>query len=362
MTFQTEKILDVVSKVSMWVTRKSPVQALQCIKFSLKEGVLELSAIDSGTTDISMYIDASGVEGSFNVCIPADRLLPKLQILAKASGELSMTFGNFVTIKSGNHTSKLATVDTILFPTLDRSFMVDSDKVAKKIDGKELVTAIRMTMAAADPKSPFPALEGIFMNGTDVVSADGARLSIYNTEKLVEEETLVPAVSLAKIAKAIDGLEEIYVYRVGGKFIVSWQDGVIATLVINHSFPDYKSLMPTEFETTFSVSRDELAEAISLATTDALDSENLVVISVNDDGKVEISASSSSGKHTSDLDCLQFNGPPKRFGASIKYLKDALIKLKSDIITFSVNAPTALIVLSDSDNYKYGIMPMYFAG
>ena len=356
-TFSTETLLDAVSKASLWVTKKSPIQALQCVRFTLGENVLTISAVESGVTDITLYIDASGIDGNFDVCIPADRILPKLQVFAKSSAEVTMSFGKVITLSTDKHRSRVNPIDTEYFPEIDRSYVAN----APKVDTDEFITATKMTMAAADPKSPFPALEGIYIDGNNMVSADGARLSIYTTSGFMNDSILVPATSLAKIIRAIEGISGVSVYRAKDKLVVEWDGGAISSTLISYQFPDYKSVMPEEYETRFLVDRGELLDAVNLAAVDALDSENLVVISASEEDGVKIFAESSTGEHSSVLDCLKFEGVPKKFGISFKYLKDAVTKLKSGAVEFGVNEATALIVLSDSENYRYGIMPMHYS-
>ena len=355
-TLKTKTLLDAVSKVSMWTTRNSPIQALQCIRFTLSGGAFELTAMDGSSTDITLFVDAGEPDGEFDVCIPVDRILPKLQLLAKSSDEVSLSFGKSVMVTTKRHKSRISPISAELFPTVNRDFVLDG---GTEVSVQEFVNAIKMTMASADPNSPYPALEGIYMNGEDMVSADGTRIAIYTKDEFVDGDILVPATSLARVAKAIEGIDTVFVLRGDERMIVYWDEGIIVSTLISYSFPDYKSLIPESYETTFSLSRSELLEAIGLANVDAVESKNLLVIKASDD-TVVIMAESDAGGHISELDPTNFDGPPKDFGLSIKYLKDAIMKLKSSNITFGVNSATKLVVLYDDDSYKYGIMPMHW--
>jgi len=355
-TFKSKAILDAVSKVAIFAANKSPIQALQCVRVTLGNGVLELSASDGSSVDISVYIETDS-DGEFDLCLLAEKLLPKLQVFAKAADTIDISFGKIVTLKAGKHVSRINSISPDLFPDLDRSFIAKIANIEKVASG-ELVTAIRMTVAAADPKSPFPALEGIFMNGVDIVSADGARLAVYKSPGFIDDPTVVPAASLSKIAQVIADVENIYVIRYGDKLVVGWDTGVVTSTIISHSFPDYKSIVPNGFETKITVKRTELLEALNLATVDAVDSSNLVIISVSEENGMAISAESGTGGHSSTLDYTKFSGNPQKIGLSIKYLKDATTKLNSEEITFGINSPENIVVLTDSDSYVYGIMPM----
>ena len=353
-TLKTKAILNAVAKASLWTTKNSPIQSLQCIRFTYADNILELSAMDGASTDISLYLDVEG-EGTFDVCIPVDRILPKLQVLAKTSKEVSMSFGKVIMLSTEKHTSRISPIGVELFPTVDRDFDFDS---GTEVATSEFVGAIKKTMASADPNSPYPALEGIFFNGNDMVSADGTKISIYSKTEFVNTETLVPATSLARIAKAIDGIAEVSVLRSDKKFVVFWNGGVIASTMIDYAFPDYKSLIPKDFETTFTMHKSDLQEAKGLATVDALESKNLIIIDAGD-GAILIAAESDAGGHSSVITPKEYSGPSKRFGISIKYVKDAIMKIQSPLITFGVNDPSGLIMLYGGEFYKYGIMPMY---
>jgi len=355
-TLKTKTLLDATSKAAMWVTKKSPIQALQCVRFTRTGNKLELSATDGSSTDISLYLEVDGEGDDFDFCIPADRLLPKLQILAKSEQDITLTFGKTVSLTSGSHYSRINTIGTEYFPELQRK--PEYFSATKDVLSDDLIDAISKTLASADPNSPYPALEGIYINGKDVVSADGTKIALYTDVSFMDGDILVHADSFSKIAKAISGTQNIAMIRDDKRLVVVWGGGISTATIIGYDFPDYKAIIPEGYETEFSLDRQELLDAIGLASSDAVDSNNLVVIDAGSDAVI-IHSESSIGDHTSEMKPLTFSGPQKRFGISLKYLKDALAKIKKNNIEFGVNATNGLIVLHDGDIYKYGIMPMY---
>jgi len=352
-TLETKTLLDATATAAMWVTKKSPIQALQCIRFTFASGILELSATDASSSDISLYLPVDQ-DGEFDVCIPVDRILPKLQVLARSSKALTITVGKTVTIATSVHSSRINPVGVDYFPELSRDFDFDA---GTEVQSAEFADAIQKTVVAADPKSPYRALEGIYMNNGDMVSADGTKISLYKAD-FVSGSVLVPADSLAKVARAISGLDAVKILHTESKFVVYWSGGVIVAATIGYDFPDYNSIIPKEHETEFVLDRSILLDAINMATADALDSQNLITVDASGE-TILIQANSSSGGHSSKIEPESFSGPSKRFGLSVKYLKDALAKISGSQVTFGVNSPSALVMIYSGTEYKYGVMPMY---
>lgn len=355
-TLKSKDILGAVSKAAMWASPKSPIQAMQCIRLTCQDGVLSLSATDGSADDITIYMEVDDTEMVFDVCIPASMLLKKLKILAKSSSEIVFGgFGSVLTMRTSRHNSRINTVSPEYFPDLNRDINLDDSVEVKVLDLKEAITK---TVAAADPNSPFPALEGVYLHGDDMVSADGTKIALYRDAGFIDTDALVRASALSKIARAIEEEQAVSLLKQNKKLYVVWDSGIVSSALIGYDFPDYNQLVPKTYETRFAVNGGELIEALELAAGDALESNNLVTINA-DKESVIISSRSSIGEHQSELDTTFFDGPPKLFGMSIKYLRDAVQKIKTADIYFGVNKPSSIIVLYDGDIYQYGIMPMY---
>jgi len=290
----------------------------------------------------------------FDVCVPPDKVLPKMRILARLSDDVTLSIGKMVVISAGKHVSRMGTYDPNDFPYTKRDF---DFSVGHTIPSDEFVDALKKTVAVADQDSPFPALEGVYFSNGDMVSADGTKITLFNNIPVLDEDTLVYAASLAKIAKAIDGVGDITIVRSGNKIAIAWSYGIATATIIEYDFPDYKKLIPMEYETVIRVDKNLLRATIGLAASEAQEINGLLIFDIQD-SVLLVQATADTGMHTSEIDCLSASGPPKRFGVAYQYVKDALSKMETGIVGIGINSTNGLIVFYSDEDYRYGIMPM----
>lgn len=353
-TIAASVLHDAVARASHWIERASISPALQGMVFECANGVLGITATDGLTTDITIYINVDK-EPEFRVCLPANMLAAKLGVYAKVGGDINISIGKAATIKCGPHTSRVQFLDIDYFPTVKRGFDV-SDK--EKIESSAFIDAVSKTTGTYDAKSAFPALGGIYMNNGDVVSTDGIKVALLSGAGIVDGSILVNGATCSKIAKAIDGIEEISLFTQDNRLVVSWESGVITTTLLDFEFPDYAGIVPHEFSTSVTIDKELLLEAITLSRLEALEAHDFIILDIAKDGVI-LRAISNSGTHESSLGIESFSGDELTVGLSSSYMIDALRKIKAKMVQILLNGPTKLVVLYDGVNYKYGIMPKY---
>lgn len=347
-------IYDAVSRVSHWVERVSVNTALQGMVFECKDGMLGVTATDGLSTDITIYMSVDA-DQEFRVCLPARTMLEKLSIYAKGSNEIDISVGKVVTMKCGQHTSRIHLLDIDYFPAVKRDF---EGAAQNEIDSSVFIDAISKTTGTYDAKSAFPALGGIYMSNGDFVSIDGIKVALVSGVSVLDDSILVNGATCNKIAKAIDGIDKIGIFVHDGRLVVRWGWGVITATLLSFDFPDYKSIVPHDFTTNVVVPRELLLEAVNLARLEAMESQDLIILGVTKE-QITLRATSNIGTHESEIKFDSMSGEDIEVGLSSTYLLEALRKIKSQNVYIHLNDPTRLVVFSDGDQYQYGVMPKY---
>jgi len=123
------------------------------------------------------------------------------------------------------------------------------------------------------------------------------------------------------------------------------------------NYPDYEQMVPQSYATEVKIASSELKTVLSMAAPFAVDSENLLIVRVDEDG-ISIESGSESGGHTSKMEGLEITGESVVIGLSYRYLNDAINAVGGNV-HIGINGPTGIVILSGSDDYLYGMMPMH---
>ena len=186
--FKTKDLADVLNIAIRWVEKRTVIPALQGFLINAGHNIFSVSATDGLSTDITVTIEMDSEVEELVACVPADLLTRTIGTLSKVSKEVELSFtSKNVTVISEKKRSRISLFDETTYPAL--SIDVDVEKEHTDIDVEEFARAVYLTKSAYDPKSPFPALEGIYFNGSDVVSVDGYRLCLVEGFELLEEPT-----------------------------------------------------------------------------------------------------------------------------------------------------------------------------
>jgi len=155
---------------------------------------------------------------------------------------------------------------------------------------------------AAGSDEARPMLTGVKIEATTTgitaAATDSYRLSVRSLEweDGVEAEALIPARALQEAAKAAS--------EAGGEVRIAFEDGQVSfllgdrrltTRLVDATFPNYRSLLPSSFETVVTVQRAALAEALQRVSLVALGQTNTPVTLSFADGTVTLKAGGQEG-------------------------------------------------------------------
>jgi DNA polymerase-3 subunit beta len=136
--------------------------------------------------------------------------------------------------------------------------------------------------------------------------------------------------------------------------------------LIEGSFPDFRQIIPREFNTRVELGRDAFLNAVRRASYFARDNNDVVrlLIHPSDDdvmpGTVEISASAAERGNSQSFVDASVAGPELQIAFNARYLTDVLGVLKQGQVFLGMNGPNQAGVVrpSGSDDYTHVIMPM----
>ena len=355
------------------VATRSNLPVLQNVKIATEDSMLVLTATNLDiaiTTRIGAQVEKEG-----EITIPARLLtdfvnsLPDERIDIETSVEpLSMS------LKCQRFEANINGTDAEEFPPIPT---VDEGATIK-VDPQVLRETVAYVAFAAATEDSRPVLTGIKVevNGEDFTfaAADGFRLAVYDgklTEPLPEPtEFIIPAKTMQEVGRLIGGDDsevEFTVTSAGTHALFNIGTVEIVSQLMPGSFPNFRSLIPSEHRNRVIVQQSDFMRAVRSASIFARDGSGIVRVQIiGDEHGSGISISSRAeelGDNQGEIDG-EVEGEvddQSRIAFNNKYLAEVLDVLGDGEIAFEItSASSPGVVRSVSkEGYTHVVMPMF---
>ena len=362
-----EALAAALTHVARVVERRNTVPILSNIMISAAPGKLELRSTDLDML-VTTLIDANVTEaGETTVnATTFDALIKKQQQGAEVTIQLE---DQQLLIKAGRSRSKLPTLPAADFP----DFAAGQFTHTMKMQANLLATLIDKTSFAISTEETRYYLNGIFFHcpdepGTAVlrgVATDGHRLAQHQFPAPEGAAgmpgIILPRKAVGEIAKLLSGMgkDEIMVEVSPTKIRVTTKDTVLASKLIDGTFPDYGRVVPLGNNLVAVADRWNLAGAADRVSTVSSDKGRAVKLSFKD-GSVELSVRSpDTGDATEEFD-VNFEGALD-IGVNSKYLAEILGNMKSDEVRIAMADPGSPMLFTaegEDGSSLWVLMPM----
>ena len=355
------------------VATRSNLPVLQNVKIATEDSMLVLTATNLDiaiTTRIGAQVEEEG-----EITIPARLLtdfvnsLPDERIDIKTSVE-PLSIG----LKCQRFEANINGTDAEEFPPIPT---VDEGATIK-VDPQVLRETIAYVAFAAATEDSRPVLTGIKVevNGEDFTfaAADGFRLAVYDgklTEPLPEPtEFIIPAKTMQEVGRLIGGDDsevEFTVTSAGTHALFNIGTVEIVSQLMPGSFPNFRSLIPSEHRNRVIVQQSDFMRAVRSASIFARDGRGIVRVQImGDEEGSGISISSRAeelGDNQGEIDG-EVEGEvddQSRIAFNNKYLSEVLDVLGDGEIAFEItSASSPGVVRSVSkEGYTHVVMPMF---
>jgi DNA polymerase III subunit beta len=233
-----------------------------------------------------------------------------------------------------------------------------------------LDTIARVGRSASRDESR-PVLTGVlvrFEGGKVVMAAtDSYRLSVKETELAQgpdqELEAIVPARALSELARIGQAVESAVIeVGVQENQIVFGVDGVWLTARrIDGQFPNYRQLLPEQFEAELQLPREELLDVVR--RTGLLAQRKSPLRLRFEDGELTVSAQTQDVGEARESLPVSYTGEALEIGFNAEFLRDGLESVTDETVRLKLISPLRPGLLhGESDDFLYLIMPIRLAG
>ncbi len=362
-TVAKDELAAKLAVVARGVSSRTTVLVLGGIQLRAEGNRLHLAA-----TDMEVSLRASveaQVSDEGTVVVPGRLLLDIARSLS--DGEVSLEHHPdeaVVVVAAGGATYRLHTYSSEDFPRLPE---VDTGAL-HTIDRDALVETVARVGRSASRDESRPVLTGIlvrFEPGKIVMAAtDSYRLAVKETPvsgTLPDLEAIIPARALQELGRIATGADEIQL-GMQENHVVFGADGTwLTTRRIDGQFPNYRQLLPEQFEYELPLPREEVLEVVRRVSLMAQRNSPLRLRFA--EGELTVSAITQDVGEARESVPAPFTGDAMEIGFNAEFLRDGLESVDSETIKFKLISPLRPAVLEgDADDYVYLIMPIRLAG
>jgi DNA polymerase III subunit beta len=355
--------------VSRGVSARSTIQLLGGILVEAGGEALKLSA-----TDMEISIQTSSpaeVEGEGRVVIPARIFNDIVRSLPGGSFSLEHDASEgTVKLVAGENEYRIRAYAADDYPQLP----VFPEEGTFRMSGESLVETVEKVSRSYSRDETRPVLTGILISFEDsrvkMVTTDSYRLSIKETELATtafegSREAIIPARAMQEVSRIFgsEGEEDVEVSLSENQALFRIGDVIFGTRLIDGNFPEYRRLLPSDFEREIAIPREELIGTLRRVNLFAARQTPPVPVSLSfSEGSVEVIVRNGEvGDAHERLDASSEDEFLISFNPS--YLIDGVSAIDSEKVVFKLNEPLkpGLIVPEqngDEPDFLYLIMPM----
>lgn len=346
------------------ISNFSPLPAFSGIKINVDSDKITLVGSDS---DISIKtviypteINQLEIEQTGSIVLEAKYIL---EFIRKTEGKeiqlklMNETVCNIISPKSNLRINGMREVD---YPPIDFSLPTNSFT----LKGKILKEITNQTIYATSDNEARPVLTGVYFECVDkvlsCVATDSYRLSKKDIEIDAFNFSLtIPDKTLKEISSILEDDEKVEVYVSEKKIQFKIGEFLIQSRLIDGVYPNYKRLIPTEFNHILEINLHDIRNAISRASLLKTDGISIMKLDLSN-SLIELSAKSLEigsteekldGNFTGDNLVISFNG---------KYVEEALRALgNEETIKFKfTNDMGPFLIIGEKEDLIQLIVPI----
>jgi DNA polymerase III subunit beta len=348
------------------VSTRTTVQILAGIMMRAAGGRLHLSSTDMEISIRDSFEAQVEEEGA--VVVPGRLLVDIVRLLP--AGEVTLEHRadeGVARVTSGSASYSLNTYGPEDFPRLPE---IDPES-AFAVDREAFLNTIGRVGRSASRDESRPVLTGILVRfeGDKLVMAatDSYRLSVKETALSGgsgrELEAIIPARALQELARVGQGAEsESIQVGVQENQVVFGVNGVWLTARrIDGQFPNYKQLLPEQFEAEVHIPREELLDVVR--RTGLLAQRKSPLRLRFEEGELTVSAQTQDVGEARESLPVAYTGEALEIGFNAEFLRDGIESVTDETVRLKLISPLRPGLLhGESDDFLYLIMPIRLAG
>ncbi len=365
LTCPRDELASRLAVASRAASSKGTIPILANVLLRAEEGVVELSATD---TEVSLRVplEDAGVEEHGAVVLP--RLVTDL-VRSMAPGPVSITHNQNegqVQVSGGGSSFSLNCHQANEYPDLPADGGLGIEIPASRF----LICAEKVVRAASRDETR-PVLTGVFVrlgpDGLTMAATDSYRLAVRSTAldnpPADTREAILPARAVAEAARLVAQSQNGMVDLALGEHQAGVRCGGVrlTTRVIDGQFPDYRQLIPAEFDHDVRLDR---AEFLAVLTRVGVLAQRTSPLRLSfEQGQVTVATASDQVGEGRESLPAPYSGEPLEIGFNADFLREGVEGIEGDEVRLGLISPLRPGLLTGgSDDHRYLLMPIRLPG
>ena len=363
-TVSRDELASRLAVVARGVSTRTTVLVLGGIQLRAEAGQLHLAATDMEVS-LRATLDAQ-VSDEGVVVVPGRLLLD----IARSLPDSDVTIEHqpeeaVVVVTSGTANYRLHTYSSEDFPRLPE---VEHRRAATRSSATPSSRRLRGSAAArrATRAAPFSPASSSASSPASVVMAatDSYRLAVKETPveaALPDLEAIIPARALQELSRIATGADEVQLGLLENHVVFGADGTWLTTRRIDGQFPNYRQLLPEQFEHELLLPREELLEVVRRVSLMAQRNSPLRLRFA--EGELTVSAVTQDVGEARESLPAPFAASRSRSASTRSSCATDSSRSTADTIKFKLISPLRPAVLEgETPDYVYLIMPIRLAG
>ena len=352
---------DAVIKVSKAIANKTTNPILEGIKLVAEEETLTLSA-----TDLDLSIEKkikAEVKVAGETVVPGKFFSEFIKKLSNEKIELELNDKSQLKIKYIDSESYIQCFVTDEYPSFNR---IDTNEYFS-ITCNNLKNLINKSIFSVAVDEARPILKGtlfeIGQNNVKAVALDGYRLALV-TEPIISSTinggVIIPARSLAEIAKLLDDSDEVVNVYIDNKYLmVDIGDTKVISRTLEGEFLNYKQIIANEYSTEITINKEQITDALERASLlSKVGQNNLVKFDIKENNLM-LTSNSDIGNIKENIN-ITLSGKDIFIAFNARYFMEAFRTINDEFVKIKFNSASnpCVIVPAQGEEYLYLILPV----
>ncbi len=344
---------------------KGTIPVLANVLLRAEEGVVELAATDMEVS-LRVPLEDAGVEEHGSVVLP--RLAADL-VRSMAPGPVSLVHNQNegqIQISGGGSSFSLNCHQAGEYPELP-----SDGGVGSTIPADRFVTCSERVVRAASRDETRPVLTGVLVrigpDGLTMAATDSYRLAVRTVplESPPEDtrEAILPARAVAEASRLATQAKDGDIELVLGESQATIRCGGVrlTTRLIDGQFPDYRQLIPPEFDHEVRLDR---AEFLGVLTRIGVLAQRTAPLRLSfEQGQLTIATASEQVGEGRESMPVPYSGELLEIGFNADFLREGVEGLDGDEVRLGLISPLRPGLLrGQSDDHRYLLMPIRLPG
>ncbi len=356
-TCMKKELVNALQIVSKAVASKPQTPILSGVYLKTEKNILELQATDY---DLGFIVRIEAEIEQEGTLVVSGRYLQ--EVVRKLPGEnVSFRFDtkeNILHIQSENSKFTLLGMNVSDFPVIPPF----EGSLSFDIKDKVLRNLIKKTVFSCSTDENRPIFTGCLLEIDQTVVTMAAtnthRLSVKHenfSEPIGAIKIIIPSKVLNELLHIMDSDVPINVHVTcsHNKISFAFENIYITSRLIEGVFPDYHRVIPKDFSTEVTISKEELHAAVERVSLIAKTGDYNVIRLEFSSGKLHISSNNPEIGYAEETVLAVVNGPDVNIAFNANYIVDVLKNLTGKECMFSLNSSLNPIMVRDGDDTEF---------